>query len=218
LVFSDQRTQSRDEAGILEEKMTEMTLAEEIAQAAAGRVHALAAYLVDGKHQIAAGQYQGIMAYLLRCPERGDAERTMTGADRYFEGRATASSEYRDALSGAHVETQQAVIADIPGGFYATESATGNNDFDFWKVIEGKRDGYRFAKRVIGGGDQKYPKLVDISNQQQLAALRAILREGIEKAAEQYAVNQQRCMKCGIHLTDETSRAARMGPTCRGER
>jgi len=193
-------------------------LADAVADLARTKQHSLAAYLVDGKHEIAPGQYQGIMAYLNRCPERAGAEVTVTGADRYFDERAAASPAYREALSAAQSEVQQAVIADIIAGFYATPSRTGANDLDFWKVTEGRKPGIRFVKRVIGGGDERNPRLVDISRTEQFTALRAILREGIERAADQYADNQQRCKKCGAHLTDEASRAARMGPTCRGER
>jgi hypothetical protein len=107
------------------------------------------------------------------------------------------------------------VIADIPAGFFATPSRTGHNDFDFWKVTEGRKPGYRFVKRVIGGGDLKYPRLEPVSKTEQMAALGAILRTGIEKSREDYADNQRRCMRCGLHLTDEESRAARMGPVCR---
>jgi len=173
---------------------TGMTLARKVHEAAAGKVHHLAAYLVDGEHPLTEKAYAAIMQNLARCPVRPTPEESVA------------------------CHEAGAVIADIAAGFYATPSATGNNDLDFWKVTEGRKPGMRFVKRVVGGGDQKCPKLVDISQQQQFAALRAILREGIAKASDQYADNQGRCKKCGIHLTDDDSRAARMGPVCRGER
>jgi Family of unknown function (DUF6011) len=206
---------------MMEEKMTEMTLAEEIATVAAGRVHNLAAYQVDGQHEPTPAQYRGIMAYLLLRPERPTEEQQMTrptGAERYFEERTAASPAYRQALADARKSCQSDHVSDIAAGFYATPSRTGNNDFDFWKVTEGRKPGVRFAKRVIGGGDTKYPRLVEVSQGEQRAALGAILRAGIQKAADDYADNQERCKKCGIHLTDDESRAARMGPVCRGDR
>jgi len=185
--------------------MTDMTLAEEIAKTAAGRVHRLAPYQVDGQHEIAPGQYRGIMAYLLRCPERPTPEENVARHETY-----QAQAEHARHAAGP-------VIADIPAGFFATPSRTGNNDLDFWKVhVTGK--GFRKVKRVIGGGDEKTPRLVEISQAEQRAALGAILRTGIDKSREDYADNQERCMKCGIHLTDDESRAARMGPVCRGDR
>lgn len=184
--------------GLTTEQMTA-----NIVFAAAAREHKLAARQVDGTQQVNPAQYDGIMAYLSRCP-------LLVQPLTRPEEEPVARHEEPQAAS--------AVIADIAAGFYATASATGNNDFDFWKVTEGRRPGYRFVKRVLGGGDTKYPRLVDISQQQQFAALRAILREGIEQAADQYADNQERCKKCGAHLTDDDSRAARMGPVCRGER
>jgi uncharacterized protein DUF6011 len=188
---------------MMEEKMTQVTLAQEIAAVAAGRVHKLAAYQVDGQHEIAPGQYRGIMTYLLRCPERPTPEENVARHEAY-----QAEAEHARHAAGP-------VIADIPAGFFATPSRTGNNDFDFWKVTEGRRAGIRFVKRVIGGGDLKYPRLEPVTKGEQMAALGAILRAGIEKSRNDYADNQQRCMRCGLHLTDEESRAARMGPVCR---
>jgi hypothetical protein len=183
-----------------------LILARKVAELAAMRYHRLAARMVDGEHPLTLGQADGIMRHLSGCPVRPTPEENMARHDAY-----RLDAEHERHMAGA-------VIADIAAGFYATQSATGNNDLDFWKVTEGRKPGMRFVKRVIGGGDTKYPRLVDISQQQQLAALRAILREGIEKASDQYAVNQERCKKCGSHLTDDDSRAARMGPVCRGER
>jgi len=186
--------------------MTEMTLAQQVAQEAAGRVHKLAPYLTDGRHPLTPGQAEGIMRHLGTCPVRPAPEENVARHDAH-----RAETDHERHAAGP-------VIADITAGFYATPSRTGTNDLDFWKVTEGRRPGIRFVKRVVGGGDDKYPRLIEISNQEQLQALRAILRAGISEAADVYAVNQERCKKCGSQLTDEASRAARMGPVCRGER
>jgi hypothetical protein len=181
-------------------------MAAEVARVAAGKQHRLAAYLVDGSHPINPAQYEGIMRHLSGCRDLPGSRVTEENM-----GRARAGAEAEAACSRDHV-------ADITAGFYATPSRTGNNDLDFWKVTEGRKPGVRFAKRVIGGGDTKYPRLVEISQQEQRTALGAILRAGIPESANMYADNQERCMKCGIHLTDDESRAARMGPVCRGDR
>jgi hypothetical protein len=193
---------------VLGSDLTGAQLAERIAALAAGKQHRLASYQVDGKHPVTPAAADGIMKYLSRCAD--------------LPGQRTTEEDmarYAPVQGGQEARAQaNAVIADIPGGFYATPSRTGNNDLDFWKVTEGRKAGVRFAKRVVGGGDAKYPRLVEVTQQEQRAALGAILRTGISKASEDYADNQERCKKCGIHLTDDESRTARMGPVCRGDR
>lgn len=177
-----------------------LALAEEVARVAAGKKHRLAPYLVDGRHVLTLGQAERIMRHLKGCPD-------LSVVKEEDMGRARTRAEAEAARPSDH-------IADIAAGFYATPSRTGANDLDFWKVhVTGK--GFRKVKRVVGGGDEKHPRLLDISNQEGGAALSAIIRTGIRKAGEDYADNQQRCMRCGLHLTDEDSRAARMGPVCR---
>jgi Family of unknown function (DUF6011) len=97
----------------------------------------------------------------------------------------------------------------VTGGYYATVSATGNNDFDFWYVKEGRKPGYRFVKRVIGGQGP-----IRISGPEAIRALEAILAEGVEKCGIRFADELGRCWKCGLPLTDELSRRRRQGPIC----
>lgn len=184
---------------VLGTSMSAEQMTAEVARVAASKRHHLAAYLVDGKHPISPAQHAGIMRNLSRCPD-------LPGP------RATEESVKSQPEPGA---APRAVIGDIPGGFYATPSRTGTNDLDFWKVTEGKKPGVRFVKRVIGGGDDKYPRLVEISRAEGFAALNAILRAGVTASSDAYADNQERCKRCGAHLTDEESRSARMGPVCR---
>lgn len=99
----------------------------------------------------------------------------------------------------------------VPGGYYATESLTGRNDFDFWLVTEGTRNPrIRFVKRVIGGSPNERVHRSTAS-----VALAAILREGIDKTGLRFGLELGRCRKCGKHLTDETSRSLGIGPKCR---
>lgn len=197
-----------------------LQMAQQIKERAALKDHKLAAWQVDGTRPVKSeAQFDSMMRYLNRMPDRdGTPAAQPTGAEQYFAGRAASSVEYQEALEAAEAETARPrVISDIEGGFYATPSRTGHNDLDFWKVRV-SRSGYRSVARVIGGGDTKSPRLVEISNPEQKKALGAILRAGIETAADTYADNQERCKKCGSHLTDDESRAARMGPVCRGDR
>jgi hypothetical protein len=103
---------------------------------------------------------------------------------------------------------------DIPAGFYATPSQTGNNDFDFWKVTVNDR-GFRAVKRVLGGSDTPLPKLQVIGKTQQTGALGNILHAGIEASAALYAKLETRCSDCGRQLTDEESRRYGKGRVCR---
>jgi hypothetical protein len=97
----------------------------------------------------------------------------------------------------------------VTGGYYATISATGNNDFDFWYVKEGRKPGYRFVKRYIGGSGP-----IRISGGEAIRALETILAEGVEKCGIRFADEHCRCWKCGLPLTDELSRSRRQGPIC----
>jgi isocitrate/isopropylmalate dehydrogenase len=103
----------------------------------------------------------------------------------------------------------------IVQGYYATKSATGNNDLDFWFVrvqTEGRYAGFRSVSRVLGGrGTQR------IHNGEQMTALRAILAAGTEAAGMLFAQELGRCRKCGRDLTDDTSRQLGIGPVCRAQ-
>lgn len=104
---------------------------------------------------------------------------------------------------------QKMDFSDIPGGYYATVNTRGTNDYDFWYVKEGRRPGFRFVKRVIGG---QGPQM--ISRTESIRALYAIREEGAEKCGMRFADEMQRCWKCGLPLTDELSRQRRQGPVC----
>jgi hypothetical protein len=187
-----------------------LALAELVAQAAAGRVHKLQSFQVDGKHPLTSAAANSILRYLGRCPLRDETEenvgRARTQADVQALRQVTAESTVSARLS----------FSDIPGGFYATPNKTdGSNDFSFWKVTEGRKPGYRFVKRVVGGGSGMLPELLEVGHQQQVGALRAILDKGITESAALYSELETRCTACGRQLTDETSRAYGKGPKCR---
>lgn len=182
---------------VLGSDLTGMQLSEKIAATAAGKYHKLAAYMVDGQHPVTPAAADSILNYLVRCPDKASRqEETVASAPAPRESRP------------------RPVISDIPAGFYATPSATGNNDYDFWKVTVSKK-GFRSVKRVLGGGSSQLPALVEIQRQPMAAALGAILRAGIQASADLYADLESRCSDCGRQLTDEVSRQARKGPICR---
>lgn len=104
-------------------------------------------------------------------------------------------------------------LPDVPAGFYATPSATGNNDYDFWSVdrpTEGRWAGRTFVDRVIGGRSN-----TPVRGATARQALEAINSEGIEVARIRFAQELGRCWKCGRHLTDDESRRLGIGPVCR---
>jgi hypothetical protein len=187
---------------VLGSDLTGQQLAGKIAALAAGKKHRLAPYQVDGEHPVTPAAADGIIRYLERCQDRTNVqskEAAMASA------QAPAAQRPRENFQ------------DILAGFYATPSATGNNDLDFWKVTEGKKPGIRFVKRVIGGGSAQVPATVTLARPQQTAALQAILRAGIGASSDLYADKELRCTDCGRQLTDVESRAARKGPVCRSK-
>lgn len=104
----------------------------------------------------------------------------------------------------------------VPHGYYATPSATGTNDLDFWfaKVPEdGRWKGYCFIKRVVGGGLHG-TKTLQITKGEGYKAAKAIIANGIDKSGNAYADAMDRCRRCNRELTDQDSRARRYGPDC----
>jgi Family of unknown function (DUF6011) len=115
----------------------------------------------------------------------------------------------------AESEPKRTPFPDVPQGYYATPSATGNNDLDFWFVKrpkDGRWVGRTFVKRYLGGSGP-----IDTPRSAARPALEAIVEVGIFKSGVLFADNLGRCMKCGLELTDEISRSFRMGPTCRSK-
>lgn len=110
------------------------------------------------------------------------------------------------------VPTPATDLPDVPEGYYAVASATGNNDLDFYVVQVGKDKwaGRIFVKRVIGG----HPDTA-VRGTEAKAALTRIFEADWQEAAHRYGQEIGRCGKCNRTLTDETSRAYGIGPVCR---
>lgn len=198
---------------VVNSDLTGMQLAEKVAALAATKQHHLGKDMVNGTRSLTPAAFDGIMQYLARCADKEGTVTEPTGAQRYFEQRAAASPAYAEALDEAKTRL---TFADIPAGFYATESKTSDveGQCDFWKVTVSEKTGFRFVKRVLGGGTAQQPKLVEIPKQQQINALRAIIEAGIDASTALYAKKEQRCVKCGRQLTDEVSQEQMMGPDC----
>jgi hypothetical protein len=131
-----------------------------------------------------------------QCPKTPEVEQDRWKRD---EKRAAARTDPRD-------------YSAVRGGYYATVNTRGTNDYDFWYVKEGRKPGYRFVKRVIGGQGP-----IRITGAEALRALSAILSEGVDVCGDRFADEMGKCRDCGLPLTDEDSRAARRGPICRSK-
>jgi hypothetical protein len=101
----------------------------------------------------------------------------------------------------------------IPPGYYATPSASGNNDYDFWLVKNGRKPGRQFVNRVVGGSAP-----IRISYAAQKKARSAILRFGIDLASKTFAEQTNSCRACRIILSEEASRVLGYGETCANKR
>jgi hypothetical protein len=178
----------------------------------------------DGKD----GQYELLQRLM--------AERDMPPLDPYDEIKDKVSKSEASGLISHLINDVKRPVAiativenpdlNIPAGYYATPSLTGNNDLDFWHVqkpTEGRWAGYTFVKRVIGGHtDQNLPrdskkkvKSEKIARVTQTAALKAIVEFGVEKSHHLFGTELKFCRECGTHLTDKLSRELGIGPDCR---
>lgn len=186
----------------------------EIARIAPAKQHRLSADMVDGRRQLSIASARMTLEHLRRCPDKADVSPAAIEAARGAQPRPGDTAGAQDA-SLPRLES----FKDIPKGYYATPSATGTNDLDFWRVRKGKPgtrwDGFSFAARILGGGDGSSMRTVNLSNIQQRLALQAIRLAGTEAAAMMFAAKIKRCRDCGLALTDEVSRAAGRGPDCR---
>jgi hypothetical protein len=107
----------------------------------------------------------------------------------------------------------EAPLPDVPSGYYAVDSLTGNNDLDFFSIekkTEGRWAGRTFVNRVIGGRSE-----TSVRGKTVREALEAIEAAGPAKASARYGQEIGRCGKCNRTLTDELSRSLGIGPVCR---
>jgi len=152
--------------------------------------------------------------YAGKCAECGgtvaaEAGRIDRGENGYEVRHLDGQCVQAQPKAQAPAKQERMDFSDVPGGYYATANTRGTNDLDFWYVKEGRRPGFRFVKRVIGGQGPQH-----ISRTESIRALYAIREAGAQKAGELFADELGRCWKCGLPLTDAESRARRMGPVC----
>jgi hypothetical protein len=144
-------------------------------------------------------------------PEAGRIERNASNkwVTSHLPGKCPSKA---DATAFKAPEIEQD-FSQIPRGHYATQSISGNNDLDFWRVDRpeyGTYAGRTFVKRIIGGKPD-----LNVSKSTRISALGAILREGIDICGFRYGQELGKCRHCNRHLTDELSRSLSAGPECR---
>lgn len=142
--------------------------------------------------------------------ERDCGERYV-GIDWATKSQGEASAAIRE-LKAMPFKTAGAPLTEaVPAGYYALDSATGNNDLDFYCVQHGKGRwaGRVFVKRVIGGRPDTPVRGAEANR-----VIMAIAEVGADSAAKRYGQEIGRCGRCNRHLTDETSRALGLGPDC----
>ena len=99
-------------------------------------------------------------------------------------------------------------LPQVPEGHYAVDSATGNNDTDFYRVDHGK-NGRTYVKRITGGRPDH-----NVTFTETRSALERIEAAGPVKAGARYGHELGQCGKCNRHLTDQLSRDRGYGPDC----
>lgn len=150
--------------------------------------------------------------YAGTCYRCGGRVEAMAGAIERGETRWTARHLDGECPAPQKTAPARKDYSAIAPGYYATVSATGENDFDFWYVKAGRKPGYRFVKRYIGGQGP-----IRIRASEALRALDEIIAEGVDKCGDRFSDELEKCRDCGLPLTDEISRRERRGPICRNK-
>lgn len=139
---------------------------------------------------------------------------TKRGASELIDSILRTPKEKASTV-GANIDD---LLGDVSDGYYALPCKTDTNDLDFIKVATGKDSGKRYIKRVLGGQGN-----IAISYAEQRAFAKNLYDlhqhagdEPLMNARILFGMELGRCGCCGRTLTDETSRARGIGPTCWG--
>lgn len=95
-------------------------------------------------------------------------------------------------------------------GYYALRTPGSADEIHYYRITRSKRG---YVKVQEQASDTLYP----VDYRRALAVVKAIIETGEEAARHLYADTLERCYACGRTLTDETSRALRIGPDCRSK-
>ena len=130
--------------------------------------------------------------------------------------------ECPDAKEGSpmHLQVEQFVQDNCVGMsdvYFALPSHTGNNDLDFYALVQSHRKTgtVMVLRRVLGGRTlESSPVVRKAEAERVLNTLRAMSTEESDEAMKRFADELGRCCLCGRTLTDEASRARGMGADC----
>ena len=146
----------------------------------------------------------------MKCGKCGSSHATAAEVKACYTG----GTQQVLTLERPAVQQQQTPKVEVPDGYYAVPSATGNNDLDFYRLNHGKPGGkwehFQFVTRIIGGHPE-FP----VKGSEGRAAKERIAAYGYEAAGMLYASELGNCYICNKTLTDELSRQLGIGPVCR---
>ncbi len=145
-----------------------------------------------------------------------DAEEVRNDLNLARDAGELTSSAVSAAITRLLAIAKSAAVApsslpDVPAGHYSLDS-TGHNDLVFYRVdrpTTGTYAGRVFVKLVVGGKPDSNVPYRNIAG-----VLARIAEVGIDVAGATYGRELGQCRRCNRTLTDETSRAAGIGPEC----
>jgi transcription antitermination factor NusG len=146
----------------------------------------------------------------------GEADTPETSVQEYLrhaaslaDGHAAAARVERGGWTGKPAQrTQPAEHAKVADGRYAIEE---DGTLKFFKLTNGRKPGYVFLD--IQASDEWHA----IRNVTRIHAIVAEIAKDAHAAMIRYGRELGQCGHCGRMLTDESSRAAGIGPICAGK-
>lgn len=154
----------------------------------------VAMHLMEGK-PVSAGEIGPLIDALRDCPRKGTATPAPVAQAEAEPAKATGPT-LRDLAEP---------LADK--GYYALRDQENPGKIHYYRIT--RRKGY--VKVQEQASDELWP----VDYRRALAVVKALLDSGVEAAQHLYADTLEKCYRCGRTLTDETSRALRIGPECR---
>jgi hypothetical protein len=144
--------------------------------------------------------------------ERSDkATREQVVAWASQQDRAIVSEKIDWLKTQPKLAVTRTPVPEVPAGRYAVTGEEGQTVFlKVDRPTEGQWKGRTFVK--VQAGDEFHPMALPVAK----ALLAKILADGPKAASIRYGRELGVCGVCGRTLTDETSRAAGIGPKCAG--
>ena len=155
----------------------------------------VAMHLMEGK-PVSAGEIAPLIDALRECPRKGNATPAPAAQAK---AEATSEPTLRDLAEG---------LADK--GYYALRTPGSVDEIHYYRITRSKKG---YVKVQEQASDTLWP----VDNYRRAQAVVKAIQEDVEAARNLYADTLERCYACGRTLTDELSRALRIGPDCRSK-